>query len=215
MNNFEILGHITFILIASSFLVKDIFYLRILAILSCFAAISYNYLAFDSPIWLVIYWQIVFILINSFQIGLLLKDKLGVKFTEEEQELYDAQFRIMSPVEFMKLIRHAEWMDIKADTLIIKEGQPLSSFTLIYNGIVELNKHDHKIATAKDGSFLGEVEFFSDRVASINAISVTDIRLVVWKKANIEKLLKMNLSILISLNSILSESLANKLVDAN
>ncbi len=211
----EFLGHLAFVIVAGSFLVKDIMYLRVLSIVACTISIFFNYFGFDSPIWLVIFWQMVFIMINVVQIGILIKDKLGVEFSEEEKELYDTQFCNMSPVEFMKFMRLSEWKNLGANTVIIKEDQPLSSITLIYNGVVEIHKKNRKINTVKDGTFLGDVEFFSKLKASATAISTTDIRLVVWPFDELKKLLKMNPSMLISLNSALSTSLAKKLVQSN
>lgn len=215
MSFIDFLGHLAFIIIAGSFLVKDMICLRVLSVVACVISIFFNYFGFDSPIWLVIFWQVIFIMINVVQIGILIKDKLGVEFSEEEKELYDTQFCNMSPVEFMKFMRLSEWKSLEADTVIIKEDQPLSSITLIYNGVVEIHKKNRKINTVKDGTFLGDVEFFSKPKASATAISTTDIRLVVWPFYELKKLLKMNPSMLISLNSALSTSLAKKLVQSN
>lgn len=211
MSFIEFLGHLTFIIVAGSFLVKDILYLRILSIISCIIGIFFNYFGFDSPIWLVIFWQTIFILINSFQICILVKEKLGVKFTDEEKELYDAQFSNMSPVEFMKFMRLGEWMNIEPNTKIVKEGQPLSSVILIYNGIIDIYSNNHKIAISKNGAFLGDIEFFSDQKASATAVASTKSRLVVWPFDALRKLLQLNPTILISLNDTLGNSLARKL----
>jgi hypothetical protein len=214
MSYVEMLGHLTFIALAASFLVKDIIYLRVLSMVSCFAAIFYNFYGFASPVWLVIFWQIIFILINTVQIGLLFREKREINFNEEEQELHETLFSNMSPVEFMKFMRIAKWENIGAKTVVIEEQQPLSSIILIYNGIVEVQKKKQHIATAKDGTFLGDMEFFAEPKASATATSVTDLRIVVWPLTALKKMLKLNPTILISLNSALSISLAKKLANS-
>lgn len=62
-------GHLTFLLIALSFLVREMLMLRLLAILSSLASIVYNFSVAQDPLWLVIHWNLVFVGINLFQLA--------------------------------------------------------------------------------------------------------------------------------------------------
>lgn len=75
-------GHLAFVLIAFSFLVKDILWLRCISIIASIAGIVYNYVAPSTPLWLVINWNLVFIAINTVQIALLIRERMGIEFTD-------------------------------------------------------------------------------------------------------------------------------------
>ena len=85
---FDIIGHLSFGLSALSFLMRDILLLRVLAIISGILGIGYNYFIPEGPLWLVISWLFVFLLINLGRIVMLYLERRSVSFTDEERELY-------------------------------------------------------------------------------------------------------------------------------
>ena len=72
MNIATLAGHLAFGLIAFSFLVKDILWLRVLSVLASTFSIFYNYTIPVSPMWLAINWNIVFILVNVYHIAVII-----------------------------------------------------------------------------------------------------------------------------------------------
>ena len=107
MNIATIAGHLAFGLIAFSFLVKDIFWLRILSIAASLFSVFYNYVIPAEPMWLAINWNFVFIAVNIYHIGVILYEKREVKMDDKNQELYDTLFKEMTPVEYLKISRAA------------------------------------------------------------------------------------------------------------
>jgi len=86
-------------------LVKDILWLRLLTVLACIAGIIFNYFVPATPLWVIIYWNLLFLAINIVQIGIIMKERSEVDFTEEEKELHETLFKNFAPFEFMKLLR--------------------------------------------------------------------------------------------------------------
>ena len=82
----DIVGHLSFILTALSFGVRDMLFLRSLAIASGLVGIAYNVLNFDPPLWLVIFWLSVFICINGYRIIGIILERRSIHFNEEELE---------------------------------------------------------------------------------------------------------------------------------
>jgi hypothetical protein len=72
MNLASIAGHLAFGLIAFSFLVKDILYLRIISILASLFSVFYNYTIPSDPMWLAINWNFVFIAVNLYHVAVLI-----------------------------------------------------------------------------------------------------------------------------------------------
>ena len=64
----DVIGHVSFVIVALSLLMKDIILLRALGILSGMVGIGYNYFITDELLWVPIIWLTVFMLINFFMI---------------------------------------------------------------------------------------------------------------------------------------------------
>ena len=70
-------GHLASILTMAAYLLKDILWLRLLTILSCFAGIAFNYFVPATPLYSVIYWNMLFAVINIVQIAIIIKERTG------------------------------------------------------------------------------------------------------------------------------------------
>ena len=170
MNIATLAGHLAFGLIAFSFLVKDIFWLRLLSIAASLFSVFYNYLIPAEPLWLAINWNIVFVGVNLYHIGVILYEKREVKMDAKNQELYDTLFSEMTPVEYLKISRAAQWETVKPGQRLITQGMPVPDLYLIYNGTVDVAVDGEKIAELKDGEFVGEMSFLTEKVATASCI---------------------------------------------
>src|SRR5882672_11240055 len=120
-------GHLASILTMAAYLLKDILWLRLLTILSCFAGIAFNYFVPATPLWSVIYWNVLFAAINIVQIAIIIRERTGIHFTEEEKELHDTLFKNFAPFEFMKLMRVGQWLEAKQGEALAVEKKVLDS----------------------------------------------------------------------------------------
>ena len=159
-------GHLASILTMLAYLLKDILWLRALTILSCFAGIAFNYFVPATPLWQVIGWNILFAIINIVQVAIIIKQRSGVHFTEEEKELHDTLFKNFAPFEFMKLMRVGKWLEAKQGEILATEKKPIDSVMLIYNGLVGVESKGKEVAKLKDGNFIGEVSFITGGAAT-------------------------------------------------
>src|SRR6266436_8831669 len=128
-------GHLASLLTMAAYLLKDILWLRLLTILSCCAGIAFSYFALATPVWEMIGWNILFAIINIVQVAIIVKQRSGVRFTEEEKELHDTLFKNFAPFEFMKLMRVGKWLEAKQGQILATEERPIDSIMLIYNGL--------------------------------------------------------------------------------
>ena len=109
MNIASIAGHLAFGLIAFSFLVKDILWLRVVSILASLFSVFYNFYIPAEPMWLAINWNIVFVVVNLYHIAVIIYEKRPIKMAPKDKELYETLFRDLSPVEYLKISKVAEW----------------------------------------------------------------------------------------------------------
>src|SRR5262245_57885842 len=212
MKNF---GHLAFILVAVSFLVKDILWLRCLSIIASLSRITFNYFVPATPLWLIIYWQFAFISINLFQIGRILRQRVGIRFTQEEKDFHESMFKSFAPFEFIKLVRTGEWKLAEKNVALLTEGSPVDSVLLIYNGIVSIEIAGREAAQLKDGDFIGEMSFVKGGLATASARTIEKTKYLEWPKANLKRFLERNPTTRFAMKSIISLDLTKKLERAN
>ena len=209
MNIATIAGHLAFGLIAFSFLVKDILWLRVVSILASLFSIFYNYIIPAEPMWIAVGWNMVFIALNLYHIAVLIYEKRPVKMDDKNNELYETLFKDMTPVEYLKVSKIAEWKTLKSGEIIIKQGMPVKDLHLIYNGTVDVAVDATKVAELKDGQFVGEMSFLTEKPATATCVVKHDSEILVWRQREFKELLKRNPSLYYSIQSLLSAQLVS------
>jgi hypothetical protein len=208
----DLFGHLTFALIAISYLVRDIFVLRILSIVASLAGIVFNYYAPAEPLWLVINWNIAFIGVNLVQIGISIYERRGIAFSEEQLELFETVFSSFSPIEFLKLMRLGTWKEGTRGEILTQEGKALETVMLLYNGEATVEVASKEISKLKDGDFIGEMSFFAGSSATATVkVSSERIRYIIWEKKSLSALMQRNPNLRFALQSILGHDLTRKL----
>ncbi len=209
MNLANIAGHLAFGLIAFSFLVKDILWLRVVSILASLFSVFYNYVIPANPMWLAINWNIVFVVVNLYHIAVIIYEKRPIKMAPKDKELYETLFKDLSPVEYLKISKVAEWKSFKSGETIIRQNHLVTDLILIYNGTVDVVVGTKKVAELKDGQFVGEMSFLTEKSATATCIVKHDTECLVWKQPEFKELLKRNPSLYYTIQSLLSNQLVS------
>jgi len=209
MNIATIAGHLAFGLIAFSFLVKDIMYLRVLSILASLFSVFYNFAIPDTPMWLAINWNLVFVTVNVYHIAVLIYEKRPVKMKPKDRELYETLFKDLSPVEYLKITKIANWKKFKKGEVLIRESHMVTDLILIYNGTVDVKVKSKKVAELKDGQFVGEMSFLTEKSATADCVVKHDTECLMWKQPEFKELLKRNPSLYYTIQGLLSSQLVS------
>ena len=215
MNIATLAGHLAFGLIAFSFLVKDILYLRLVSIVASLFSVLYNFYIPAEPMWIAIGWNIIFILLNLYHVAVIIYEKRPVDMTDKEKELYETMFKGLTPVEFLKITKVAEWKKFNTPLPIITQGKPVKDLILIYNGTVDVLVNDNKVAELKDGQFVGEMSFLTEKPATATCKVEHNAECLVWPQQDFKDLLKRNPSLYFTIQSLLSEQVSNNLVSSS
>ena len=209
MNVALIAGHLAFGLIAFSFLVKDILWLRIVSILASLFSVFYNWVIPIEPMWIAIHWNFVFIILNLYHIAVIIYEKRPIKMAPKDKELYETLFKDLSPVEYLKISKVAQWKKYKSGETIIRQDHLVPDLILIYNGTVDVVVENKKVAELKDGQFVGEMSFLTEKTATATCIVKHDTECLVWKQPEFKDLLKRNPSLYYTIQSLLSSQLVS------
>ena len=207
MNVAVLSGHLAFGLIAFSFLVKDILWLRLVSILASSFSVFYNWVIPAEPMWLAINWNFVFISLNLYHIAILIYEKRPIKMAPKDKELYETLFKDLSPVEYLKITKIANWKKFKAGDTLIRQDHLVTDLILIYNGTVDVVVKDKVVAQLKDGQFVGEMSFLTEKSATATCVIKHDTECIMWKQPEFKQLLKRNPSLYYTIQGLLSNQL--------
>lgn len=193
----------------SAFLLRDILWLRGLAILSSLVWISAS---IGTEFVGSIFWNLIFIAINSWQIIALLRDNQPVVFNEEEKNLYHGLFENFKPGEFLKIVRLGQWQDLRADSVLIRQGQFPDGVWVLSHGEAEVydDKNVHK-ATLGANDLIGEMSYLTRKPPSVTVRMETDGRALFWQSKELEAFFRFHPTLKIAYQSVISTNLAGKL----
>jgi ABC-type cobalt transport system substrate-binding protein len=210
----HILGNLAFILVACSFMVKDILWLRFLSVTGSLCSIIYNGSVTDHPLWVPICWNLFFISLNFYHITKIIYGNRKIDLNKKELELSQ-----LNLIEFAKLVRMGEWKKAKEGVVLINEDQEMDALLMIYNGQVEVLVKDNdttkKVSILKDGQFIGEMSFLSNRPATATVRTLHPTEYVLWKQKDLKALLNRNPSLLFSLQAAIGVQVIQALTSQN
>ena len=106
-------GHLAYAIIAISYLLTNIFWLRVAAVIGISLEIVY-FLLSGSPVWTSIVWDTLFILINLVQVVRLLRDRLSLKLTADQRAFLAPIVGDLDKAQIAQLLRTAEWRTRRA-----------------------------------------------------------------------------------------------------
>ena len=213
----NIFGNLAFILIAGSFMVKDMLWLRSLSVTASFASLFYNFTVTATPLWTPISWNFFFITLNVYHVSKILMESRGITFNEKETELYHLLFSSLSPLEFMKLNKICQWKKAAVGDILIEEGDKVDSLMLIYNGCCEIVLTDKdtqsrkSVAELKDGQFIGEMSFLTEKAATATVVVHHPTEYLMWNQSELKALMSRNPSLVFSLQKSMGTQITNAL----
>ena len=210
-----IVGHLAFGLIAFSYLVKDIMYLRILSIVASLFGMFFNYTVPAEPMWLPIGWNGLFVLVNIYHISVLLYEKRPVQMDDKNTELYNTLFKELTPVEYLKISKAACWKNYEPNDVLIRQQHLVPDLILIYNGTIDVEVDGNKVAELRDGQFVGEMSFLTEKSATATCVVKHPTKCLVWKQQEFKDLLKRNPSLYFTIQSLLSAQVSSNLVSSS
>jgi len=163
------LGHFAFVVATATYSFQDIVSIRIGAIASSSLVIAFQ-MCYPAPQYLTVFWQYIYIGINSWQ----LKRTFGETvppLTWEEAKLHSLfSHRFLTESEIQPILALGQWHWLMHDARLIEESSSAAPdmIFMITSGECEASLAGNKLANFGPGSIVGEVTFVSE-----NALAMT------------------------------------------
>jgi hypothetical protein len=206
----QALIHIANVFFLCSYLVKDIFWLRLLSVLGGLVLFVFFVLQ-PTPMWPSLAWNVLFGSINVYQLYRLFLERRPVALAEREQRLYQLVFRTLTPREFVKLLALGRWEEARATERLVERGQTLDRFMVIVGGKTTVRVGDETVAELGEGQFVGEMSFLTGQVPTADVVATEETRYVAWKKTELTKFLDANPALRAAIQLVIGTDLVGKL----
>jgi hypothetical protein len=104
-------GHLSYLLIAISYWLSDMFWLRLVAIVGLLLEILYFYVS-GGDLRTGTGWDLIFIAINAYQLYRLLQDRLSLRLPEADRELLRSVLAGLDDAQIARLLVAGQFSDI-------------------------------------------------------------------------------------------------------
>lgn len=204
----DVLVHAANLLFLSSYLVRDILWLRALTITATLSLFPY-YIA--NGLTLPVAWNSVFIAINLVQIYLLLLQRRPCRLDARQQRLYHRVFRALKPREFLALVSVGQWREVNPGDRLIDAGEILDELYVIDEGALDVEIGARRVTTLAGGSFIGEMSFITGEPTSASVVASAPTQLLSWRRGDLDPFLARHPETRAALQLILGADMAAKL----
>ncbi len=176
------------ILYCISYMVRDIFWLRLLAVAAAVSTLPYYLTAASEPLWQAVFWASMYLLINGVNLALLLRERRPVQLNPDQERLHRLVFSAYSSRELLRLLNVATWHEAAPSDVLIRQGEESESLLLLAVGQVHIEVDGEFVVEQGDGLFLGELSWLTGQLTSAKVIVAAPSLLVRWHRRDLNQL---------------------------
>jgi CRP-like cAMP-binding protein len=210
----DLTAHLSYLVIAISYFLTNIFWLRVAAIVGL--ALEIVYFTATGTSWRTgIPWDIAFILINLFELALLLREKARARLPNEDAPMLRRAFEGLDDTQIAKLLRAADWRDFAVADIVTRQDAPVDALYFILSGRARVEVDGHAVAHLESGAFIGEIAYLTGNAATARVTIEEPARLLAFSRMRMAKVTAGDKQISGILYQVLGRDLAQKMRQAN
>ena len=202
----QVFIHIANLLFLSSYLVKDIFLLRILTLIAGFSLLPYYFWVEGGPLTSSIFWSFVFSSVNLYQLYQLYHERKPIRLSKEQQQVYQSLYSYFSVLQFSKLWQIGAINTVAENQFVLEEGCYPNQIILLLEG--SLSKSSQAFCT---GNLIGAIDFITQQRTQQAVQTEETCKLMTWQRKDLDMLFKKDKGLYSSWQSMLSNALAKQL----
>jgi hypothetical protein len=213
---FDWLSCISYGLLALSYLMRDIKWLRIITMFACtLDLVIYYQIRPGQPLWVQLFFTVVFLTINAYQLQVIWRETRRTSFSGDEGFLYKNVFSILTPGEFRRVLKFAHFEDLPQGKHLMRRDEHVDHICVLCRGSLGIHISGNLLNTIEVGSFVGEMGYLTQRPASVNVIATTASRVLQIDRKNLEELELKHPDVHAKLIWIMGRDIADKLRKLN
>lgn len=203
-----ILQNLYYIGTAIGFIIKEIFWLRLVLIIAGLCMIARGIILQD---YVIVFWMSLFAVINLVQVIRILLENKEVHIDEEILDLYKKIFSNMTSKEFMLFWKMGEERKLRKGQYICHDNVKIDEVIQIIDGTTVVKKNGKIVAHLSRGYFVAEMQYLMGENPSADVIAENNVRIISWKHGKLARLKETYPNLYNKFHLILSKDLTYKL----
>ena len=206
----HIVGHIAYVLLIVSMMMRSMNWLRFFAILA--GAISSSYYAILGD-YVSMFWEALFSLVNLAQLIILKIENRRGRFSEEEGLFIRACLGGVERAHAKKLMKLGAWTEVQEDVTLITQGETPDELKYLVSGEARIERDGEMIDTSKRGEFIGEMSYLSNQPATATVVTTEPTRFLAFDQTRLREFLQKNPDVRHALEASFNRDLVGKLTN--
>ena len=207
-------GHLAYALLALSYFLTSMYWLRLVAILGCIAEIFYFSLT-GGNLFAGITWTVIFILINLYQLFWLIRERMSLRLPEKEGPLLREALSGLDDAQISRLLQAAEWKDFQHGDILTRQDAPVDALYFLCSGRANVEVNKSLVTFLEKGSFVGEIAYLTGNPATATVVIDEAARVLKFSKMRMAKVIAADPQINGIIYQLLGRDLAMKMRRAN
>jgi CRP-like cAMP-binding protein len=210
----QIFGHIAYMMLALSYILTNMYWLRIMAVVSMVLEIIY-FMYTGGNLVTAIFWTAIFICINAYQLFLLTREKLSLRLPEKEAPLLREALSGLDDGQISQLLKAAEWKDFQPGEVLTRQDAPVDALYFLCSGRANVEVNRSMVTYLEKGSFIGEIAYLTGNPATATVVIDEAARVLKFSKMRMAKVIAADPQINGIIYQLLGRDLAMKMRRAN
>ena len=214
LSPYDLTEHLSYVVIAVSYFLTNMFWLRVAAVAGLALEILYFILTRQS-LTMGLPWDVAFIAINLYELALLIHERAKAKLPAENAPLLRRAFDGLDDAQIAKLLRAADWRDVAAGDIITRQDAPVEALYFMLSGRARVEVDGKSLAQLEVGAFIGEIAYLTGNAATARVVIEEAGRLLAFSRVRVARVTAGDKQIAGILYQMLGRDLAQKMRQAN
>jgi CRP-like cAMP-binding protein len=206
----DIPGHVSYLIIAISYCLSNIYWLRVAAVVGLLFEILY-FLLTSSALYTGIAWDVIFIAINAFHLVLLTRDRFSIRLEADEHTLIKGAFSGLHDAQIAQILKAGTWRTLELGTKLTEEGRAVHELFFIQRGRLGVQAKGTHVAELGQGCFVGEIAFLTGNAATATVVADEETRLIAFNHAKLLSVCKRDTQVAAAMHRLIGRDLAGKI----
>ena len=208
----NLVGHIAYVLLIASMMMRNMNWLRALAIMAGAISAIYYWTLGD---YVSMFWESLFSLVNIAQLVILMIENRRGNFSDEEQIFVKTCVPSLERAHARRLMKLGAWTQVQDEIELIAEDTCPSDLKFIVTGTARVERKNKTLGKVGTGDFLGEMSYLTGKKASASVITETSVRYLAFSRDVLKEHLEKNPEVRHALEASFNRNLIDKLVKTN
>lgn len=208
-----LVGHLSYVLLIASMLMRSMVRLRILVILSALTGIAYDWIWLGNPVG--VFWEGLLLAVNVGQLALTWVLNRRIDLDPDAAFLAQSRLAGLDPVDQRRLIGEGMWGEGEPGTVLTVEGEEVPFLYFLVSGRVEIVHAGRAVAQCGPGNFIGEMSMIGGGPASATARVSEPARYWMIAPARYRRLAERMPHLATALEAGIAHDLKGKIVASN